>query len=157
MALAEPPVVVCNDDSEAVSILRDICDGVYDSIVISPGPGSPHTSADVGGRHMLADLRGMVTERLRTLCSTGVVTRVEDRLCCQPALAAHAGFCPAVFKAAQNVPVLGVCLGMQLLAAVHGGRVAHAPEPVHGRLSSIQHTGHDLFRSIPSGAAARRQ
>ena len=44
---------------------------------------------------------------------------------------------------------------MQLLAAEHGGRVSHAPEPVHGRLSSIQHTGHALFRNIPSGAAAR--
>lgn len=57
-----------------------------------------------------------------------------------------------MLKAAVDVPVLGVCLGMQLLAAEHGGRVSHAPEPVHGRLSSIQHAGHALFRNIPSGA-----
>lgn len=52
-----------------------------------------------------------------------------------------------------DVPVLGVCLGMQALAAVHGGHVIHAPEPVHGRLSDVEHTGHPLFSGIPSGNA----
>ena len=47
--------------------------------------------------------------------------------------------------------MLGVCLGMQALAHVHGARVRHAPEAVHGRLSEVRHTGHPLFRGIPSG------
>ena len=51
-----------------------------------------------------------------------------------------------------DVPVLGVCLGMQALAAIHGGHVTHAPEAVHGRLSDVHHTGHPLFDDIPSGA-----
>ena len=71
----------------------------------------------------------------------------------RPAVICRAGFCSALLNTAMDIPVLGVCLGMQLLAAVHGGRVAHAPEPVHGRLSSIEHNGHVLFDSIPSGAA----
>lgn len=50
-----------------------------------------------------------------------------------------------------EVPVLGVCLGMQALAHVHGARVRHAPEAVHGRLSDVRHTGNPLFRGIPSG------
>lgn len=45
---AEPPTVVANDDINGASVLRDIRDGLYDSIVISPGPGTPHTDADVG-------------------------------------------------------------------------------------------------------------
>lgn len=36
---------------------------------------------------------------------------------------------------------------MQALALVHGGHVQRAPEPVHGRLSVIEHTGDDpLFQ-----------
>lgn len=56
-----------------------------------------------------------------------------------------------MLEAAVDVPVLGVCLGMQALAVVHGGRVVHAPEPVHGRLSDVAHDGHPLFCGIPSG------
>lgn len=62
-----------------------------------------------------------------------------------------AGLCAVVLEAAVDVPVLGVCLGMQALAVIHGGRVRHAPEAVHGRLSCVRHTGHPLFRDIPSG------
>ena len=50
------------------------------------------------------------------------------------------------------MPILGVCLGMQALAHTHGGRVVRAPEPIHGRLSEIEHSGHPLFAGLPSGA-----
>lgn len=50
-----------------------------------------------------------------------------------------------------GVPVLGVCLGMQALAHANGAAVIRGPEPVHGRLSSVRHAGHPLFRGIPSG------
>lgn len=73
----------------------------------------------------------------------------------RPERAEDFGVCAEVLRQAQ-VPVLGLCLGHQGLAAVCGGRVVQAPEPVHGRTSAIFHTGEDLFKGLPQGFAAMR-
>lgn len=41
---------------------------------------------------------------------------------------------------------------MQALAYIHGGHIIRAPEPIHGRLSQIQHSGNPIFADIPSGS-----
>ncbi|ARU46600.1 aminodeoxychorismate synthase component I [Corynebacterium silvaticum] len=53
-----------------------------------------------------------------------------------PAIPSDLGISAAALEHAE-VPVLGVCLGMQAMAYVEGGRVEKAPEPVHGREDTI--------------------
>ena len=47
------------------------------------------------------------------------------------------------------MPLLGVCLGHQGLGSVYGGKVVHAPEVMHGRLSAVYHDDSPLFAGIP--------
>ena len=55
-----------------------------------------------------------------------------------------------------RVPILGVCLGHQAIAAALGGRIVRAAAPVHGRTSAVHHDGIDLFAGIPSPMTACR-
>ncbi|WP_338931822.1 aminodeoxychorismate synthase component I [Streptomyces netropsis] len=59
------------------------------------------------------------------------------------------GICRDIIRDSE-VPLLGVCLGHQGLAHVHGGTVERAPEPRHGRSSPVLHDGTDLFAGLPS-------
>jgi anthranilate synthase component 2 len=56
----------------------------------------------------------------------------------------------------EGIPVLGVCLGHQAIAHLHGARVERAPAPRHGKSSSIRHDGTGLFAGVPSPFEAGR-
>lgn len=55
-----------------------------------------------------------------------------------------------------ELPVLGVCLGHQLLCHVHGAQIRTAPQPVHGRVTAVHHGGHGLFAGLTSPLRAVR-
>jgi anthranilate synthase/aminodeoxychorismate synthase-like glutamine amidotransferase len=50
----------------------------------------------------------------------------------------------------KEYPILGVCLGHQAIGEALGGKVVKAAEIVHGKTSSIVHTGKEIFSNIPS-------
>jgi len=57
---------------------------------------------------------------------------------------------------AGRVPLLGVCLGHQSLAAAFGGEVVRADRLMHGKTSMVQHDGKTLFRDLPNPFEATR-
>ena len=56
----------------------------------------------------------------------------------------------------QKVPILGVCLGHQCIAAVFGGDVGPAPRLMHGKTSTIYHTKQGIFADLPDTFTATR-
>jgi anthranilate synthase/aminodeoxychorismate synthase-like glutamine amidotransferase len=73
-----------------------------------------------------------------------------------PCTPAEAGCSMDVVRAFRgNVPILGVCLGHQAIAAALGGRIVRGL-PVHGRTSHILHDAVNLFAGIPSPMIACR-
>ena len=74
-----------------------------------------------------------------------------------PGYPQSAGIClDLVKKAADSVPMLGVCLGHQAMGQAFGGRIARAPRLMHGKLSAIRHDGQGLFKGLPQGFEATR-
>ena len=105
--LGHPLQVVRNDQIT----LEEISAGQYDSIIISPGPGTPD---DAG-------------------ISKEAVTRFAGKL-----------------------PILGICLGHQVIGAAFGAKIIRAPQPVHGKTAFIRHEGRNLYANLPQPFTAGR-
>ena len=69
----------------------------------------------------------------------------------------HAGISVDLIRAwYHRVPILGVCLGMQCINEVFGGRTIRSPQPLHGKISSVYHDGRGIFQGLPSPFQAAR-
>ena len=74
-----------------------------------------------------------------------------------PGAPEHSGVCPALLDhLPHDTPLLGVCLGHQVLVQHYGGELEFDPQPVHGRASSIEHDGSTLFEGLDNPFAAGR-
>ena len=58
--------------------------------------------------------------------------------------------------AERDIPLLGVCLGMQSMAAAFGARIVRAPTLVHGQASEVTHDGAGLLEGMPAAFMAAR-
>jgi para-aminobenzoate synthetase / 4-amino-4-deoxychorismate lyase len=54
------------------------------------------------------------------------------------------------------IPLLGICLGHQAIAAACGGHIIRAPEPIHGQATPIIHDGRGVLRGLPQSFGAAR-
>lgn len=69
----------------------------------------------------------------------------------------EAGICLEVIAQANGqVPIMGVCLGHQSIGDAYGGDVIRAPEPLHGKMSTITHRAETLFKGIDGPFQATR-
>jgi len=69
----------------------------------------------------------------------------------------YTGVCgEAVRKFSREIPILGVCLGHQLIAHLFGGRVIRAGRIIHGKASLISHDGRGVFRGLANPLKAGR-
>jgi anthranilate synthase/aminodeoxychorismate synthase-like glutamine amidotransferase len=54
------------------------------------------------------------------------------------------------------IPLLGVCLGMQSMAAAYGASIVRAPTLVHGEAAEVTHDGAGLLEGMPPAFMAAR-
>ncbi len=63
---------------------------------------------------------------------------------------------PAIQRFSGAIPILGVCLGHQAIAAAFGGRVVRADRIMHGKTSPVFHDGSSLFAGAAQPLTATR-
>src|SRR3984957_15903269 len=110
--------------------------------------------------HYLGDLGAVVrVHRNDKTTVKSVVAADPDAIVLSPGPCTpkEAGICLDLIAAASaSIPILGVCLGHQAIGDAFGGKVARAPSPVHGKLSTIRHAGASIFRGINAPFQATR-
>ena len=90
-------------------------------------------------------------EQIRALNPDGVVISPG------PGRPPQAGISMDVFiELGGDVPIFGVCLGLQCLGEVNGASVVRAPQVMHGKTSSIDHDGRGVFTGLPNPLQATR-
>lgn len=69
----------------------------------------------------------------------------------------HAGVMIDVIKECyEKIPILGICLGHQAIAAAFGGKVVGAKSIMHGKISSVKHIGSSVFEGLPQDIEVMR-
>ena len=74
-----------------------------------------------------------------------------------PKTPTEAGIClDLLTQAADDLPIFGVCLGMQSMGQAFGGKVIAAKEIMHGKTSEIHHDNTGVFKGLPDPFIATR-
>lgn len=93
-------------------------------------------------RHSVAasEALAIAQERQAVIVLSPGPGKPEDAGCCMELIALAKG----------RVPLLGICLGHQAIVKEAGGTICRAPEPVHGKTSTIDHDGRGVFEGLPN-------
>lgn len=100
-----------------------------------------------------------IVRRVHGLHLADIITLAPDRIILSPGPGA-----PEACTLSQEVvrqfgsvtPILGVCLGHQIIAAAYGATVTRAPRPRHGMTSPVAHDGRGVFLELPTPLLATR-
>ncbi len=57
---------------------------------------------------------------------------------------------------ANKIPILGVCLGHQIIGYLYGANIKRLENPMHGKITQVLHTNIDIFNKIPNPLLATR-
>lgn len=69
----------------------------------------------------------------------------------------QAGISLSVVKTfCHDIPILGICLGHQIIAQHFGYTVTKAPQPMHGKIDTIYHDNQGVFRNLKNPLAVVR-
>jgi len=69
----------------------------------------------------------------------------------------EAGIClELVERLGGSIPILGVCLGHQVIGQAYGGEIVPAKRLMHGKVSMISHDGHGIFKGLRNPFTAAR-
>ena len=68
----------------------------------------------------------------------------------------EAGICLDIVKKNKDIPILGICLGHQSIGQSYGGSIVQCQEIMHGKIDTIKHSGHKLFKGVNKNFKATR-
>ena len=110
--------------------------------------------------HLIGPLAGSIeVVRNDAITVEEIRRRAPDALVLSPGpcTPSEAGVCLDVVRdLSDEIPMLGVCLGLQAIGQAFGGDVVRAPAPMHGKVSQVRHRATGLFRGINGPFSATR-
>jgi para-aminobenzoate synthetase component 2 len=119
----------------------------------------------IGNEPSLSDIcREIIVKRNDEVTPEQIVAMRPDRILLSPGpctpqdagilipLIEHLASLPA----AEQIPVLGVCLGHQAIGAAFGGDVIRAPRLMHGKTSQVVHDNRSVFHGLPQPMTCTR-
>ena len=102
--------------------------------------------------HLIGPLCGTIdVVRNDALTVADIRARAPDAVVLSPGPCSpnEAGICLDVVRdLSAEIPIFGVCLGLQAIGQAFGGDVVRAPSPMHGKVSSIEHRAAGIFRGL---------
>src|SRR6266516_3909598 len=101
----------------------------------------------------------VVVKRNDEISLEEITELAPERICISPGPCTprEAGISKQVIlRFAQEIPILGVCLGHQCIAEAYGGKVVRAPRLMHGKSSLIYHKSASILSGLPAPFEAGR-